>query len=396
MSPLSRVRKPIRDRVCSRGGFFDWLKKIGSLVVALAGMVLSSPAVPASSQTGDRNYAHRTVLRPVPAPGPIASPPPAGQAPQQSRPVSVEMGAGTGYNGWFTADDDDSEAGVGHAIDYHVAGIPFWEVSAAASVAGASFVGAKFRNALDGSIGAQRITGSAADADKTLTGFDVFVDLMFLRENRRGFGYTLLSGLRLGFRSSKFHGPATAVEPTAFLDAGGALTSLNAGDVFAFDARFDDWHLGLLRAGQVRWGVYWSVLEKPHEAFEHPFGGPGQDNLVVDTRISGRGVFVSRLGTNIQLLGRFGVVDFEPQSGMDIAGLFEGTRGFAALGSLTWQPRIGLDSDRILLVVPMLGLLFRADFLDSPTQPFDANDSELSMDIHAEIGLGFSWSFGVD
>ena len=105
---------------------------------------------------------------------------------------------------------------------------------------------------------------------------------------------------------------------------------------------------------------------------------------------------MSLLGTNVQLLGRFGVVDFEPQSGMDIAGLFEGTRGFAALGSLTWQPRIGLDSDRKLLVVPMLGLLFRADFLDSPTQPFDANDSELSMDIHAEIGLGFSWSFGVD
>ena len=44
----------------------------------------------------------------------------------------------------------------------------------------------------------------------------------------------------------------------------------------------------------------------------------------------------------------------------------------------------------------MLGLMFRADFLDSPTQPFDANDSELSMDIHAEIGLGFNWAVGVD
>ena len=100
-------------------------------------------------------------LTPIAAPRLIRRAPIVAPAPQESRrPISGELLAATGYNGWFTSDDDDSESGVGHAIDYHLAGIPFWEVSATAFVGGASFVGAGFKNAINGSTGAQRITGS--------------------------------------------------------------------------------------------------------------------------------------------------------------------------------------------------------------------------------------------
>ena len=148
------------------------------------------------------------------------------QIPRVQPPATFELGAATGYNGWFTSDDDDSEAGVGHAVDYHLAGIPFWEVRATASAAGASIVGASVRGAIRGSWGALPITASNADAEKTIAGVDAFVDLLFLGETRQGLAYGVLSGLRLDFRRIDYHGPATTVERTAFLDSGGLILFL--------------------------------------------------------------------------------------------------------------------------------------------------------------------------
>lgn len=316
-------------------------------------------------------------------------------------PLGFNFEAQSQMSLWFTSDDDDNEEYTGHAIDYETDGAKTWMVAGAIKWHGQNLFGGRVIRPYSDTPEQRAILEKTTTAVTTLEDYLIYLDLL-------GFGYgsdnsllRFLSGLRLDYRRNYYHGRGTAVEYSIFASRSGEMTPLDIEDTFQFQADFRDWYLSFLklqvRPGRFfRFGGYKSVLKKPHESILEITTPDGRSrNLIVETKLSGYGGFGRIDMDSFYFLLRIGAVKFEPQGDIEEYMFYKSQGSFAMLMDLRWGPQIRLarSLNNKIYLVPMFGLLFRADSLNSDTSGLAIIDSELSMDIILDFSLRFRWNF---
>jgi len=296
-----------------------------------------------------------------------------------------DLEGGTSATWWFTSDDDDSEEGVGHAIDYEAEPASSWTAAGALRYGNHRVVGLSVTQPFGDAPEQTEAVAKTTSATTALQDYIAFLQLVGLVNPESDGFVTFLAGLRLDYRRLS------------------GLVPLAVGDEIQLRANFEDWYLTVLRfqsrGRDLRIGLYKSVLEKPHETLE---GAIGTDvNLVIETRLSGGGVFVQGVSSSWDFLLRAGTVDFEPQGDLEGQRVFGGSGSFSMLMEFGWNPNIvlagpptdGSHSLPRLVVQPAVGFLFRADYLNPENEAAGSAYGELSMDILVDAGARVVWRF---
>jgi len=316
----------------------------------------------------------------------------------------LNLEGGATYAGWFTSDDDDNEEGVGHAIDYEAGGAQSWSVGASIRYGDLDVFGLDVTRPFGETPEQQEIIEKTTSATTAAQDYIAFLQMAGILSPESS-GFTrFLSGLRLDYRRFYFHGKAAAVERAVFASRESGEILLEVGDEFQYEANFEDWYFTLVRLATsdgrvIRLGAYHSVLEKPHETMEWAHDSGGAD-LVVETRLTGRGIFMQGGKTSWDFLLRLGTVDFEAMGDLDQR-VYRGEGSFAMAMEFGWHPRIvlagapasGRFSEPRVALEPAAGFLFRADYLNPEFGEAGSADGELSMDILVEAGVRLVWRF---
>lgn len=308
-------------------------------------------------------------------------------------PVGFRCAAGAGYNGWFTSDDDDAKESVGHAVDYDMKMLPVWQGSVVLEVRGRPLFGLTAQRSINEYRDLGAVLIPAADVEPAMQGIQGYVDFYTIARFSANPLVRILSGLRLDGHFGRFGLSGEAVESTAILEASGRITPLAEGSSFAYNAFFRDWYLGLIRLGDgdatdIRLGIFRSELEKPHEAAAPHLFDEDVHSLVAESLISGSGGFVSGTFGEFHALARIGTVNIKAQADVGESDVYADEGGIAGLISMQWNPRITVA--HAVFISPSFGGMFRFDLLKSRALEFDANESDLSMDVrvHAAVSLG--------
>jgi hypothetical protein len=317
-------------------------------------------------------------------------------------PWGLDVEGGSYISWWFTSDDDDDEEYTGHAIDYEAEPASSWAAACALRYGNHDVFGLSITGPFGSAPEQEEVIEKTTSATTALQDYIAFLQLFgVVSPESTGF-LKFLSGLRLDYRRLFFYGKGIAVEQAVFASRNSGLIALNVGDEFQYQANFEDWYLTLIRFGPVdrhlRLGLYRSVLEKPHETMEYAYDEGG--NLVVETRLSGTGAF-AQVGTDSwDFLLRVGQVDFEPQGEVDRS-VYGGSGSFSMLMEFGWNPSIVLAGPPAdgrytlprLALMPVVGLLFRADYLNPENGDAGSAEGELSMDILVDAGARVVWRF---
>jgi hypothetical protein len=321
----------------------------------------------------------------------------------------LHVKGGASATWWFTSDDDDDEAHTGHAIDYEAEPASSWlaEVIIRHGNRDLFSLNELFGVSATGPFGtAPRQSEVIERTESPITALEdylVFLQLFGLLSPEASGLADFLAGLRLDYRRATFYGRGVAVEQALFASRESGLVPLNVGDEFQLRAEFEDWYLTLLRFvpqnRDLRIGVYRSVLEKPHETMEWIGGDEGA--LVVETRLSGVGVFFQAVSRSWDFLFRVGGVDFEPLGDLEDLQAYGGKGSFSMLMEFGWNPNLVLAGPPAdgsytlprLVVRPALGFQFRADYLSPEDPEANSAEGELSMDILTDLGVQVAWRF---
>lgn len=299
--------------------------------------------------------------------------------PLAARTWTLEAQGGVASSWWFTSDDDDDEEHVGHAIDYKV------QESRHLSAVGmlrhhdrelcALWVNVPFDS--------NRIEGAIIDRG--------LFDVAGLIGPDPGIVLQLVSGLRLEYRRSRLWGSGRAVVDAVLIDSHGRQAALPVGEEFEFDVDFEDWYASLFGVRsedyRISLGWYHSELNKPHEAFDPA-------DHVIESRLVGQGVFLQGATSSFDGMIRGGTVEFEPQGG-PVQGVFQGKGSVSFLAEFNLSPALTLmgpargTTSRLprLALMPVVGAMFRADYVNPANGEPGSAEGELSMDILARIEI---------
>lgn len=319
--------------------------------------------------------------------------------------VGTDLKARSHLSVWFTSDDDDDEEYTGHAIDYESEPVASWTVEGSLRLNNTRFLGGRIQRPFSNAPGHDMVFQKTERTTNTIEDYLIYLDLFPFGINTDNSLIKFISGLRFDYRRNFFHGTGYAVETSVFADRNGNMAYLENDDSFEFQADFKDWYLSFLKVRVIedryfRFGIYKSVLKKPHESIlTATVGDDQQGTLIVDTKFSGYGAFWLIDTDALYFMLRMGSVKFEPQGDVDEYMLYKSKGSFAMLMDLAWSPRInlsGLFGSKLnkVYLSPSMGFLFRADCLNSDTSGLAIADSELSMDIILDFGIRFQWLFG--
>ncbi len=320
--------------------------------------------------------------------------------------VGTDIKARSHFSVWFTSDDDDDEEYTGHAIDYESEPVASWTVEGNLTLNKNRFFGGRIQRPFEDTPEHNIILRKNESGTSSFEDYLIYLDLLPLGVGSENGFIRFLSGLRFDYRRNYFQGIGIAVEQSVFADRNGVMTYLDLDDSFEFQADFKDWYLCILKKNiienkYIRFGIYRSVLKKPHESILTASTGEGQTgDLIVDTRLTGKGVFGLIDTDSFYFLLRMGSVKFEPLGDVDQYMLYKSKGSFGMLMDLYWSPRINLSgligggNISKLYLSPSMGFLFRADHMNSDTTNLAIIDSELSMDIIIDLGLRIQWLFG--
>ena len=127
---------------------------------------------------------------------------------------------------WFTSDDDDSEEGVGHALDYMPELIPVHAFQGELMWRDSSWLQLYYETALTSDSTEQDAVLEISDKESSIEKINAFLDLFFLNDLSGNSTLNFLSHLRLDYKHHVFFGKAEVQENTQYISADSSPTAL--------------------------------------------------------------------------------------------------------------------------------------------------------------------------
>jgi len=306
---------------------------------------------------------------------------------------------------WWTSDDDDDDPLSGNAIDYETPAMLTWTVTAALTWRQDRVLGVSVQRPFQAESAEREVLVRMLSPTVSIEDYAAFLQLPFLKSLGDRPWLTLTSGLQLEYRLHYFFGSGRSLMVCMYAGGESDRIVLDPDDWFRFMASFEDWNLSLPlfqgpEGSSIRLGAFRSLIRKPHETILSVDTPHGRGPLIVETRMTSWGPFLSIDSIPFGALLRLGAVQFEPQGNVDEYGLFATKKGsFDFLLHIRWSPTFRLargrtDSRRSgLFLKPLLGVELRWDYLNSDTSGLGIDDFELSANIVVDGGLRLEWYY---
>ena len=289
---------------------------------------------------------------------------------------------------WFTSDDDDSEEGVGHALDYMPELIPVHAFQGELMWRDSSWLQLYYETALTSDSTEQDAVLEISDKESSIEKINAFLDLFFLNDLSGNSTLNFLSHLRLDYKHHVFFGKAEVQENTQYISADSSPTALAPGDEIRFKSDFEEISVNLRVSTDFWVGYYQYTTVKPHEAST-------QVRQVLETEITGTGVKFLTDSDTFTFDANLGIVKFRADQGNFRSDGFETTLHGE------WRPHIYLigsdqskkNSRHNLVLIPLIGVQFSMQIGGEAEGQESDGTGELSMDIIVDAGLRLQYQF---
>lgn len=288
---------------------------------------------------------------------------------------------------WFTSDDDDSEEGVGHALDYEPEFIPVQAFQGELMWRNSSWFRINYESAFTKDGAQQKAILEISDKKSSLEKLNAFIDVFYLFAQSDNSTLQFLSRLRLDYKRHLFFGKAGVQETTNYITADNTTTTLQPGDEIRFKSDFEEFSINLFVTRYFWMGLYQNTTVKPHESST-------QITQVLETEITGRGLRLHIESDSFIFGLNLGSVKFRADQDN-----FR-SDGFETMIHCEWRPNIyligsstGENSRHRLILLPLISMQFSMQIGSEAENQESDGTGELSMDIIVDGGLRLRYYF---
>jgi hypothetical protein len=307
---------------------------------------------------------------------------------EQTSAFGFRIDGGMKGSYWFTSDDDDSEEGVGHVLDYKPELVQVQTVQGEFTWKGTPWLQLYYENDLTRGGSEQDEVLEVSDKESSIEKINAFLDIFFWCGQSSNSTLNFISRIRLGYKHHMFFGKADVQEPSLYIDADSNVTALEPGDEIRFKSEFEEISINLRVSDNFWVGFYQSTTVKPHEAST-------LETQVLETEITGKGIKFLTEFDSFTFDANLGTVQFRADQDN-----FR-SDGFETLFHFEWHPHIYLlgsaqsekNNKHSLALIPLMGFQFSMQHGGDVKGQESDGTGELSMDIIVDAGIRLQYRF---